>query len=631
MGATWGRSTMSSVVLGRVGRYVAALTLAIAAFTGQPGWAQQLEAVFPGGDPPGRVGRLSFVSTAASVRTYGDAQWSPAIINYPITTGTSVWTEPGALAEINIGDAAIRLDNATEIEFIALDDEQVHAFVKQGGVNVQIRSLQPGDRFQISTPRGTVSFSGRGYYRVDAGTEDQPTRVAALSEGSAQITGDGPTLVVHPGGMALITGIDDLRYEVVAATPDAFDRWAMARDPLDRALRRAHYVPSEVTGYEDLDQYGTWSVEPDYGPVWYPTTVPAAWVPYSFGAWVFVWPWGWTWIDNAPWGFAPFHYGRWVLIRSKWCWLPGHHGRRPVFAPALVKFVGGTGTAIGWFPLGPRDRFKPWYKASERYAERLNVDRPDPFNGNNPNFRDLPNRQWATVVDQNDFVRGRPVRGFDQRRRSPGEIAQAPMMDLKPDALPRPQRDNERVQRVVGTPPPVNLRSGPVPGWRRPAEANTGPRIGNPATPSQNQAAPQGAPAPRSAPFNQERFERFRDRNPAAFGTPPGQPPRQQNPVDMTPRQQPRAPHAFEAAPQRPPEPTPRSFQPGNVQPRDDSLRIQRSPPPQVESPRPPPQVQHSPPPQPRQEYRAPPQQQHQQQQQPQRGGFRNRDGRNGI
>ena len=29
-------------------------------------------------------------------------------------------------------------------------------------------------------------------------------------------------------------------------------------------------------------------------------------------SWVWLRPWGWTWVDDAPWGFAPFHYGRWL-------------------------------------------------------------------------------------------------------------------------------------------------------------------------------------------------------------------------------------------------------------------------------------------------------------------------------
>ena len=57
------------------------------------------------------------------------------------------------------------------------------------------------------------------------------------------------------------------------------------------------------------------------------SVVAAGWAPYRYGRWAWVRPWGWTWVDDAPWGFAPFHYGRWVCGRGeRWCWAPGADG-----------------------------------------------------------------------------------------------------------------------------------------------------------------------------------------------------------------------------------------------------------------------------------------------------------------
>ena len=91
------------------------------------------------------------------------------------------------------------------------------------------------------------------------------------------------------------------------------------------------------------------------------------WAPYRYGHWAWVNPWGWTWVDDAPWGYAPFHYGRWVFVGGAWGWVPGPVvGRkwRPVYSPALVAWAGGpsfgvsigigAGPAVGWFALGPR-------------------------------------------------------------------------------------------------------------------------------------------------------------------------------------------------------------------------------------------------------------------------------------
>ena len=110
-------------------------------------------------------------------------------------------------------------------------------------------------------------------------------------------------------------------------------------------MASVRYVPRAMIGVEDLDDNGTWSIVAAYGTVWVPR-VPAGWAPYRFGHWAWIEPWGWTWIDDAPWGFAPFHYGRWAFVGDRWVWIPGAIVARPVYAPALVVFVGGNGWSV---------------------------------------------------------------------------------------------------------------------------------------------------------------------------------------------------------------------------------------------------------------------------------------------
>ena len=114
-----------------------------------------------------------------------------------------------------------------------------------------------------------------------------------------------------------------------------------------------------MTGYQDLGPNGGWTVTPEYGAVWYPRAVPVGWAPYRYGHWAYVFPWGWTWIDDAPWGFAPFHYGRWVFLHGHWGWWPGRVVARPVFVPAHVVFVVGGhdrhAPPTRWIPLAPRE------------------------------------------------------------------------------------------------------------------------------------------------------------------------------------------------------------------------------------------------------------------------------------
>ena len=153
------------------------------------------------------------------------------------------------------------------------------------------------------------------------------------------------------------------------------------RERQETSSRSAGYVAAGTVGYEDLDANGYWEPSPIYGSVWYPNVHPG-WAPYREGHWAWVEPWGWTWVDDAPWGFAPFHYGRWVSVGSRWGWVPGPVGVRPVYAPALVAWVGGPsfgvslgfgGGGVAWVPLGWHDPFIPSYHVSAVYARNVNI------------------------------------------------------------------------------------------------------------------------------------------------------------------------------------------------------------------------------------------------------------------
>jgi flagellar biosynthesis GTPase FlhF len=163
-----------------------------------------------------------------------------------------------------------------------------------------------------------------------------------------------------------------------AAAPDDFEEWSQQRDRRWDRFVSAQYVSPDVVGYEDLDDYGSWSSTPEYGNVWYPNDVEQGWAPYRTGHWAYIAPWGYTWVDLKPWGFAPFHYGRWVWTGRAWGWIPcpprPERGPyiRPVYAPALVAWVG-VGAGVAWFALGPREVYVPSYHVSEEYVRNVNV------------------------------------------------------------------------------------------------------------------------------------------------------------------------------------------------------------------------------------------------------------------
>jgi hypothetical protein len=302
-----------------------------------------------------------------------------------------------------------------------------------------------------------------------------------------------------------------------------FDDWCAVRDKRQDSSLSARYVAPGVVGAPDLDGYGTWRTYPDYGPVWVPTVVAPGWAPYRFGHWVWVAPWGWTWVDDAPWGYAPFHYGRWAFIGGSWGWCPGPIYARPVYAPALVAWVGGPGFGVsfgigggvGWFPLGFGEPFVPWYHAGPGYWRNVNVSNTritnvtvinNYYNNrgsiNNIHYANRAFPNAVTAVPQRAFVNSQPV-GRNMVPVSGGELRNAHVVGGAPfepsrtsvlganagraAAIPPQQAFNRQPVRNLAPPPAAasqfnNARSvanGPAgrPNGNVPAGAQAGPRV----------------------------------------------------------------------------------------------------------------------------------------------------------
>jgi hypothetical protein len=328
-----------------------------------------------GGDPPGRVARLGYISGTVSFQPSGENQWSQALANYPLTTGDRIYTDKDGRAELETGNIAVRLSSGTDVSTTNLSDQLVQLGLAQGTLRVRAYEIQQGNSVEIDTPNAALTLLRPGSYRVETFPEDNTTLVT-VNSGDLEISGNGLSQVVHGGQSVKLSGDQEVQVsQVQPPADDDFDRWSGERDQRFTSSNSRQYVGQYVPGYDDLDQYGQWQPAQDYGQVWYPTAVPAGWAPYRYGRWAWVEPWGWTWVEDEPWGFTPFHYGRWALIGSRWGWVPGTVGAPvPVYAPALVAFVGGPNANVQvWFPLGPRDPFFPWYHHSDTYLRQVNV------------------------------------------------------------------------------------------------------------------------------------------------------------------------------------------------------------------------------------------------------------------
>jgi hypothetical protein len=332
-------------------------------------------------DPPVRVGRLSYASGQVSFSPAGNDEWVQAVVNRPVVTGDRLWADNDSRAELSIDNSTWWLGDQTSATVANLDDRIVQVQVQEGVLDVHVRRLPAGDIVEIDTPNLAFSLTRAGRYRVEVDPQDGSTTIV-VRDGAGEVYGESASYVVAAGRAYRFYGNDVRDSEFVALPPlDAFDRFTLDRGRRYSSVASARYVSPEVIGYEDLDGYGSWSAEPTYGSVWFPRSVQAGWSPYSEGHWAWIDPWGWTWVDDAPWGFAPFHYGRWAHFSRGWGWVPGPRSVRPVYAPALVAFVGGagfslsvsSGPAIGWFPLGPREVYVPPYRVSRNYFRQVNV------------------------------------------------------------------------------------------------------------------------------------------------------------------------------------------------------------------------------------------------------------------
>ena len=458
-------------------------------------------------DPPGRVARLSYISGAVSFNPAGTDDWASAVVNRPLTIGDKLWADNGARAELNLGTAAIRLGDQTGFSFLNLDDRATQIQMTEGTLSVRVRRLDQDEVFEIDTPNLAFSILRPGTYRINVNESGDATMVA-VKTGEGEVTGGGSAYTIRTGEFGMFSGVDQLSAEM-QSYPDAdeFDRWSSERDRRWDRSSAPRYVSDDVIGYEDLDDYGGWRPVPEYGSVWFPRATSAGWAPYRDGQWVWISPWGWTWVDDEPWGFAPFHYGRWVVVDGTWGWVPSPPRPevvtaayvRPVYSPALVAWVGvGVGSAVGmaWFPLGPRDVYCPSYHVSERYVERINVSNTtivnrtqvtNVYNNVYVNKTDVTNIRYqnqggpnaVTAVSHQAFVAGQPVNRNIVRVDSK-ELASAPVAPLTPGVAPE-------AHSGMGAAAPARTRP-PAQAMARPVVAKATPPPAPPAFSRQQQA-----------------------------------------------------------------------------------------------------------------------------------------------
>ena len=573
-------------------------------------------------DPPSRVARLNYISGSVSMEPAGTDDWVPAVINRPLTASDYLWADTGAKAELHVDNAALRLNGDSSIGFLTLDDQMVEVKLGQGQLQVRLRSLAADQVFQVDTPDAAFRLLQPGDYLFQASAEAQETLLTVRS-GEAEVSGNNQFFRVNAGQTVRIHSEGTFSYDLYTAPPpNGFERFCFDRNRReDQALAEARYVPASMIGAEDLAEYGSWDAIPEWGPAWTPRGVGFDWAPYRNGQWAFIEPWGWSWVGDEPWGFAPFHYGRWAYWNDHWYWIPCQRIMAPVYAPALVVFAGGPGfggrPGVAWFPLGPGEVYTPWHRTTPGYFKRVNQANTVVNNVTVTNIysrsyvNDVPAGSGARVADrdfvnlrapravtgmpQDAFSGGRPVAGAG---RSLGANDMQTVRDsaLGLQASVRPARQaytpNVSAGQPVSRPPAGTF--GPAPSAVRPTPEQPLPRT-----------APEVMNPPRQGGFRTvESAYPTRLPTPADVVRPSVSPaanqPARQEYRDTTVRPDWRTPESRPAIRQDAPAPRVES------QPAPQPRQEYRQPEVRQEAPRPAPRVESQPAPQPRQEYRQP-------------------------
>ena len=398
--------------------------------------------------PPARVGQIAFISGSVRMQLEEAGTWQPAELNTPITAHGALATEPASRVELRIGSMALRAGVSAQFSLPELDDNAVAVEVARGSVAVRLRTLAEGERFALGAEGATLSALAPGAYRAEFAPRLHRLTVHVL-EGQARVTVAQQVVVLLPNQRAVIdTQAQSVLEQVVGDERSRLDDFSDQRDRRSERSAALRHLPPEMTGAEALDGHGAWRNEAGYGMVWYPDALPPDWAPYRFGRWRWMPPWGWTWVDDAHWGFAPFHYGRWLFFAGRWGWVPGAPtlrppGWRPVYAPALVGFYGGAegwspaaapAPVVGWYPLAPGEVYWPAYSNRVAYVRGLNAGSvPDPgqirappdANAPGPAHRFARTAFAVTAVPLASFREMQPV-GPNQVGMAPAVLAQAP-------------------------------------------------------------------------------------------------------------------------------------------------------------------------------------------------------------
>ncbi len=310
-------------------------------------------------DGPVRLARFKSVRGDVSWRPDDQSEWSQAVSNLPLRQGAQISVANGSRAEVQFDDGShLWMGSGAVVTLRSLYSDSEGEFTEltlhNGTVGLGLRN----DRsvYQVDTSFLAVDSAGPARFRIDSKYGVQ----VRDRQGRITVKGDQGKATLNPGDYLSVRSDRDSYHVTSAPAPDSFDNWTSDSYLHETRYWRSpdrNYVPSDVAIVsDDLDDYGTWRTDPKYGHVWCPRETDADWRPYHSGHWVWVAPFGWTWVASEPWGWAPYHYGSWIHESDSWAWVPGP--AQQYWTPAAVDFCDSNGN-IAWCPLAPTEVHYP--------------------------------------------------------------------------------------------------------------------------------------------------------------------------------------------------------------------------------------------------------------------------------
>jgi len=325
-----------------------------------------------------RVARISAIKGDVSIRRSGVDEWEKAALNLPVVEGDEITTSDGSRFEIQFdANTHLRVSENSYLKIATLSDAGIALSLPEGSLSISALKFDPSKKyFEIDAPKTTLAVQRSGRYRVDAGKAgSQEIRISVFDDGEARVYSSNSGFTIRDGRSARIFVEGNLAGEwengYATANADDFDVWVAERiDTISKRLSNANYgqyYDDDIFGAEDLSDNGDWIHTQDYGYIWRPnrtsTMSYSDWSPYRYGHWRWLPAFGWTWVNDEPWGWATYHHGRWIWYNMAWYWSPYSYQRtnRSWWYPALVviRVIDGN---VCWYPLSYRRRYYSYHR-----------------------------------------------------------------------------------------------------------------------------------------------------------------------------------------------------------------------------------------------------------------------------